>query len=224
MLENTSFKVLTKILTTRLTAEVDRSIPECQFGFRKGRSTLQAVSNLTCLIEDTLRHTKRKYHVVFVDFKKAFDRINRQILIKKLGGLIGSTDPITMLISNILLYNYVQINEEGDTSNKIKQTNGVLRGDPISPLLFNIITADIAEIKENKASEIIMYADDVKIVSESNEELQKTLENLAKWADRNNLEINIEKTVTMTFKKGGKQAQGYTLYISGNKLEFVKQK
>ena len=118
MLENTSFKVLIKILKTRLTAEVARSKPECQFGFRKGRSTLQAVSNLTCLIEDTLRHTKRKYHVVFVDFKKAFDRINRQILIKKLGGLIGSTDPITMLISNILLYNYVQINEEVDASNK----------------------------------------------------------------------------------------------------------
>ena len=111
------------------------------------------------LIEDTLRHPKRKYHVVFVDFEKAFDRINRQILIKKLGGLIGSTDPITMLISNILLYNYIQINEEGDASNKIKQTNGVLQGDPISPLLFNIITADIAEIKENKASEIITYAD-----------------------------------------------------------------
>ena len=77
MLENTSFKVLTKILRTRLMAEVGRSILECQFGFRKGRSTLQGVSNLTSLIEDTLRHPKRKYHVVFVYFKKAFDRINR---------------------------------------------------------------------------------------------------------------------------------------------------
>ena len=128
MLENTSFKVLTKILTTRLMAEVDRSIQECQFGFRKSRSTLQAVSNLTSLIEDTLRHSKRKYHVVFVDLKKAFDWINRQILTKRLGGLIGSTNPITMLISNILLYNYVQIYEEGDALNEIKQTNGVLQG------------------------------------------------------------------------------------------------
>ena len=79
-----------------------------------------------------------------------------------------------------------------------------------------------AEIKENKASEIIMYADDVAIGSESKEELQKTLENLAKWADRNNLEINIEKTVQMTFKKGGKLAQGDTLYISGNKFKVLK--
>ena len=67
---------------------------------------------------------------MFVDFKKAFDRINRQILITELGGLIGSTNPITMLISNILLYNYVQINEEDDASNKIKQTNGVLQWIP----------------------------------------------------------------------------------------------
>jgi len=46
---------------------------------------------------------------------------------------------------------------------------------------------------------------------------------LAKWADRNNLEINIEKTVQITFKKGGKQTQGDTLYISGNKLKFVNK-
>ena len=38
-------------------------------------------------------------------------------------------------------------------------------------MLFNVITADIAEIKENKAPEIIMYEDDVAIGSESKEEL-----------------------------------------------------
>ena len=54
-------------------------------------------------------------------------------------------------------------------------------------MLFNVITADIAEIKENKASEIM------EIGSESKEEFQKSLENLAKWGDRNYLEINIEK-------------------------------
>ena len=45
---------------------------------------------------------------------------------------------------------------------------------------------------------------------------------MAKLADRNNLEINIEKTVQMTFKKGGKLAQGDTLYISGNKFKVLK--
>ena len=68
-----------------------------------------------------------------------------------------------------------------------------------------------------------MYADDVAIGSESKEELQKTLQNSAKWAARNNLEINIGKTVQMNFKKGRKQAQGDTLYISGNKLKVVKK-
>ena len=46
---------------------------------------------------------------------------------------------------------------------------------------------------------------------------------MAKWADRNNLEINIEKTVQMTFKKGGKLAQGDTLYISGNKFKVLNK-
>ena len=40
-LENSAFKIFSKILTKQITTMVDKYIPECQFGLRKGRSTIQ---------------------------------------------------------------------------------------------------------------------------------------------------------------------------------------
>lgn len=39
-LENTSLKIFMKIITNRLSELTNEAIPECQFGFRKGKSTL----------------------------------------------------------------------------------------------------------------------------------------------------------------------------------------
>ena len=94
-LENTTFKIFTKILTKRLVTEVDRHIPECQFGFSKGRSTIHAVSYLLEQIEDALRHPGTKYYAIFIDYTKAFDLVNGAILINKLTNMIGDSNPLT---------------------------------------------------------------------------------------------------------------------------------
>ncbi|PSN41318.1 hypothetical protein C0J52_20242 [Blattella germanica] len=53
-LESNLFKLFTKILTNRIVALTDHLIPEEQMGFRKGRSTLQAITNLMGTIEESL--------------------------------------------------------------------------------------------------------------------------------------------------------------------------
>ena len=67
----------------------EKFIPEEQFGFRKGKSTLHAVKCLKEEIEYVLRHPRGKLHAVFVDFTKAFDLINRSMIIDKLESYIG---------------------------------------------------------------------------------------------------------------------------------------
>ena len=62
----------------------EKLIPEEQFGFRKGKSTLHAVKCLKDEKEDALRHPRGKLYVVFVGFTKAFDLINRSKIIDKL--------------------------------------------------------------------------------------------------------------------------------------------
>ncbi|XP_049798870.1 uncharacterized protein LOC126234197 [Schistocerca nitens] len=83
-LENTLFKIFTTLLCKRLRDILDEKLPDSQFGFRCGRSVAQAVH---CLQTDTkmaVANRGGKLHAIFVDFTKAFDTINRSILMKKL--------------------------------------------------------------------------------------------------------------------------------------------
>ena len=63
-----------KIILNRLKPQVEKIIAEEQAGFRAGRSTTEQIFNLRILYEKYLQHQQDRYHV-FIDFKKAFDRV-----------------------------------------------------------------------------------------------------------------------------------------------------
>ena len=67
-------KVMLKIIPNRLKPEAEKIIAEEQAGFRAGRSTTEQIFNLRILCEKYLQHQQDLYHV-FIDFKKAFDRV-----------------------------------------------------------------------------------------------------------------------------------------------------
>ena len=67
-------KVMLRILLNRLKPQAEEIIKEEQAGFRAGRSTTEQIFNLRILCEKYLQHQQSLYHV-FVDFKKAFDRV-----------------------------------------------------------------------------------------------------------------------------------------------------
>ena len=67
-------KVMLRILLNRLKPQAEEIIKEEQTGFRAGRSTTEQIFNLRILCEKYLQHQQSLYHV-FVDFKKAFDRV-----------------------------------------------------------------------------------------------------------------------------------------------------
>ena len=67
-------KVMLRIRLNRLQPQAEEIIKEEQAGFRAGRSTTEQIFNLRILCEKYLQHQQSLYHV-FVDFKKAFDRV-----------------------------------------------------------------------------------------------------------------------------------------------------
>ena len=67
-------KIMLKIILNRLKPQAENIIAEEQTGFRAGRSTTQQIFNLRILCEKYLYHQQDLYHV-FIDFKKAFDRV-----------------------------------------------------------------------------------------------------------------------------------------------------
>ena len=67
-------KVMLKIILNRLKPQAEKIIAEEQAGFRAGRSTTEQIFNLRILCERYLQHQQDLYHI-FIDFKKAFDRV-----------------------------------------------------------------------------------------------------------------------------------------------------
>ena len=67
-------KVMLKIILNRLKPQAEKIIAEEQAGFRAGRSNTEQIFNLHILREKYVQHQQDLYHV-FIDFKKAFDRV-----------------------------------------------------------------------------------------------------------------------------------------------------
>lgn len=78
-----TYKILSKALLNRLEAQLDPQIGDYQGGFRKGRSCTEQILNLKFIIRYR-RQRAKDIHVTFVDFKKAYDSIDRETLFNTL--------------------------------------------------------------------------------------------------------------------------------------------
>src|SRR6476619_5049300 len=79
-------KILLKILTNRIEAKARDFIGRNQFGFRKGCGTRDAIGVMRMICERSLEFGNNLY-ICFVDFEKAFDRVNWKKMIKVLQGI-----------------------------------------------------------------------------------------------------------------------------------------
>ena len=66
-------------------------------------------------------------------------------------------------------------------------------------MLFNIATMDVNKTTAVEDLSIYMYADDMALASTSEERLQEAFSKFATWAKNNYLDLNLQKTVLMTF-------------------------
>jgi hypothetical protein len=76
-------KLFNRILLERVQKKVEPLLRTEQNGFRPKRSTIQHVLALRRITEEAAAH-KLEAHLVFVDYKKAFDSVNRETLSKLL--------------------------------------------------------------------------------------------------------------------------------------------
>ena len=74
-------KVMLKILQARLQQYVNRELPEVQVGFRKGRGTRDQITNIRWIIKKT-REFQKNIYFCFIDYDKAFDRVDHNKLLK----------------------------------------------------------------------------------------------------------------------------------------------
>ena len=125
-----------KIILNRLKSQAEKIIAEEQAGFRAGRSTTEQMYNLKIFCEKYLQHQQDLYHV-FIDFKRAFDRVWHAALWATMRKYNISTNLIRIIknpydkaTSGVLFNSSI-----GDW---FRTTGGVRQGCLLSPTLFNV--------------------------------------------------------------------------------------
>ena len=123
-----------KIILNRLKPQAEQINAEEQAGFRAGRSATEQIFNLSILCEKYLQHQLDLYHV-FIDFKKAFDRLWHAVLLTNMKRYNISTNLI-QFINN--LYNKANsaILFNSSIGDWFRTTVGVRQGCLLSPTLF----------------------------------------------------------------------------------------
>ena len=154
-----------------------------QAGFRRAFSTIDHIFTLRCLI-DQARTRKKRLYCCFVDFRKAFDTVPRERLFQRLQSL---RVPSEMMWGIYALYEQVfgRVRCPGGISDTIASTIGVKQGCPLSPTLFGLYIDEIADFLTRDGGgavdlsgtpvHIMLYADDIVLVSESQGGLQRHL-------------------------------------------------
>ena len=149
-------KVMLKVILNRLKPQADEIIAEEQAGFRAGRSTTEQIFNLRIVCEKYLQHQQNLYHV-FIDFKKAFDRVWHAALwatMRKYNIRLSANLDRTIEQLYDKATSAVQMN--GSIGEWFRTTVGVRQGCLLSPILFNIflerIMSDTLEEHDGKVS------------------------------------------------------------------------
>ena len=92
-------KVMLKILQARLQQYVNRTLPDVQAGFRKGRGIRDQIANIRCIMEKA-REFHKSIYFCFIDYAEAFDCVDHNILWKILKEM-GIPDHLTCLLRNL---------------------------------------------------------------------------------------------------------------------------
>ena len=227
-----SYKLYCGILNARLTEKLDNInfIHDEQNGFRKGRSTIDHLSTLTNIIE-TRKLRKLSTFVSFIDFKKAYDWINRDLLFCKLKSIGISSKMLQAIFS---LYNNVQscVRINGNLTDWFDVKCGLKQGCVLSPLLFNIFINDLVDdVKKlnvginigNDKVCVLLYADDVVFLTENENDLQKVLDTLNVWCGKNDLTVNLDKSKIVHFRPQSISKTDFVFEFNGNNLNIVSQ-
>ena len=224
-------KLFAMVLEARLSnwAEDSELRAHGQAGFRKDYRTTDNVFVLQTLIAHA-RKTKKKLYCCFVDFKKAFDSVPRQRLWEVLGAL-GIQGDILACLKSAYEQDEASVLTKAGLTEAFRCTAGVKQGCPASPLLFGLFIDELEARLEagndlNDAPEllgtliaVLLFADDIALMSHSPSGLQHQLSILAQFCADRGLTVNTSKTKVVIFEPRHTECQAFTFL--GQTIERV---
>jgi hypothetical protein len=182
--------------------ESNNALDPLQSGFRSGHSTTTA---LLCITDDIYKFLDEGMFVILVllDFSKAFDTVNHELLCCKLANLFGFSSSAVNYIKSYLSMRFQRVGSDEALSGSLPTFAGVPQGSILGPLLFSLFINDLCRVIRN--SKYHAYADDFQIydadtisnISICCERINQNLEAISRWSVENGLALNAGKTKAM---------------------------
>ena len=163
---------------------------------------------------------------VLVDFRKAFDLVDHQLLLNKLR-CYKCNETCIKWFESYLTNRTQRVSINSHLSKSETVTCGVPQGSILGPLLFLIFINDLPLALKNSAA-VDLYADDTIFYDFQNDiehletNLQLALSSLQEWCQQNGMVINTEKTKIMliTSRQKRQNLQKSVLSLTYNDIDI----
>ena len=225
------YKLYSSLLNNRLTDHFERSglLVDEQNGFRKARSCVDHIYSVTTIVRARLQENKSTY-ACFIDFQKAFDWVNRELLEYSLitSGVNGKFYAAIKALYRAPIA-CVQVNTF--RTGWFPTHFGVKQGDVLSPTLFSMYVNDLAlKIRNSKLGVtvadmtvgILLYADDIILLADCEKDLQNMLNIAADWCLKWRLVVNDDKTQIVHFRKPSVKRSLFSFMFGTTVLIYTK--
>ena len=196
-------KIYNRLILNRIYKEINSKLRINQAGFRRNMNTVQQINTVRRILEG-FNEKQLPLICTFVDFSKAFDSINREVMWCILRHY-GIPSQIVDAIKCIYKDSKSVITIGKNFSDEIKTTSGVLQGDTLAPFLFiMVIDYIMKELPKNNGVVThlepitkltdLCFADDIVLFDSSINKAYQHLRELEEGAAKAGLHINTHKT------------------------------
>lgn len=200
--------VITRCLHKILAQRLDRNIEldNRQRAFRR----MDGCASNTYLLDLVLRSHRKKLRSVYVaviDVSKAFDSVSHACIENVLNAK-GIPSSLVTYIMATYRHGFTKLSSRTWHSDPITPTCGVKQGDPLSPIIFNMVMDNLLKILPNEIGAEVgsakiaasLFADDIVLMASSARGLQSLIDTASAYLVSCGLSINIAKSQTISWK------------------------
>lgn len=197
-------KLLEQLLAIRLKVELDNTggLSANQFGFREGKSTIDAVEKVMELVDTAAagtQHTRKIPAVILLDVANAFNSASWALILLELRKR-GVAAYLRRMIQCYLNQRSILVTSEDSEARSLQISSGVPQGSVLGPTLWNVLYDGVLRLEMPNGVTPVAYADDLALVvtGKTEEDVvnagDEAIRRIDEWLLHNQLQLAPEKT------------------------------
>ncbi len=208
-LQSQGAKIYERVIERRVRNIVEPKLREEQYGFRRGRSTIDLIFALRQIMERRWEEGKALY-MVFLDLEKAYDHLPRE----KVWTCLQQKGVSNTLVERIKsMYQRCEscVQTSHGLSEWFKVSIGLRQGSVLSPILFDVVMDEMLrrvdprmEEEEGQGTKTLIYADDIVELGDSAEEVQQKVNKWNEVTEEFGMKVSIVKSELLVLQRGKK--------------------